>query len=185
MPLLPFPSGVKLEPAPVRPPPTSPPPRCKPRPSSTLRRGAVCPRGVARLTSIWRLPSVSCRPAAASTDCSSAKVTKPKPRERPVSRSFMITASVTAPNPMKNWRNASSVTSAEMPPTKHLGPLSSCLSYECTYRLSGGGGGGSNGCGCGGLARGKPGSCTPIGGITSPIPPPPLLERARSPPLPR
>ncbi len=43
---------------------------------------------------------------------------KPKPRERPVLRSIITTASVTSPKPSKYWRKLVSVTEGGSPPQK-------------------------------------------------------------------
>lgn len=57
---------------------------------------------------------------ASFIDCSSANVTNPNPRERPVSRSVIIFDSITSPKARKEFSRLSSVVAHARPPTKHL-----------------------------------------------------------------
>ena len=57
---------------------------------------------------------------AADMDCSSAKVTKPNPRDRPVSRSAMTLLWITSPKGLKASSRRPSVVAHARPPTKHL-----------------------------------------------------------------
>lgn len=59
---------------------------------------------------------------------SSAMVTKPKPRERPVSRSVITTASSTVPCGSKAARRLSLLVAQARPPTKSFVPISLLLS---------------------------------------------------------
>ena len=93
--------------------------------SSSSRR---LPRGWAYLTSM-DFPRISSGlESAASTAASLSKVTKPKPRGRPVSLSIIKVASITRPNCMKNCLKSCSFASWLTPPTKIL------LVFSCSSR---------------------------------------------------
>src|SRR5690606_1121943 len=117
----------------LRPPPRSskprsskppPPPRPPPPPPPPPRRGPPPPpppcRAWASLTRMLR-PS-SCAPSssfiAVSASASFSYVTKPKPLERPVSRSRMTLASATGPNCWKASKSDASSVAHASPPTK-------------------------------------------------------------------
>ena len=99
-----------------RPPPR--PPRSRPRPPPPLPARSVL--GRASFTFRERPPTCVPFSAAIAFSPSSAFVisTKPKPRERPVSRSVMIATRSTGPYCSNNWRSSSSPVLKSRFPTK-------------------------------------------------------------------
>eukprot|EP00964_Phaeocystis_antarctica_P133163 scaffold97351_cov51-Phaeocystis_antarctica.AAC.3 len=74
------------------------PTRISSRPRTSLGRAGLTSTF---LPSMW-IPPLACWLSTAAVEAGSSKTTKPKPRERLVVRSCMITASLTAPNSSKN-----------------------------------------------------------------------------------
>src|SRR5690606_38318220 len=122
-------------PDPPRPPPPPPPGR-RPAPGPPGRRPPPPPgppppcRSCASFTRSERpssmQPSISWIAACAALP--SENVTKPKPRDRPVSRSVMTFASTTSPKRSKASRRPSSLVFQLRPPTNNLLPIVSLLS---------------------------------------------------------
>src|SRR5437667_6807286 len=103
-------------------PPPPPPPRPPPKPPPPRRWPPPEPAGFAISTLIWR-PSRSVplrRDTAAVASSFVAISTKPKPRDRPVSRSVTTVGDWTSPKPAKASRRRSFDVEKERPPTKSL-----------------------------------------------------------------
>src|SRR5690606_21970147 len=116
--------------SPPPPPPKPPPPPPKPPPPPPPRGARSCASLTRRVRPSSSAPSICSMAVAAAL--SSRKVTKPKPRERPVSRSVMTLTSSTSPKLSNARRRAASSVSQLRPPTKRRFDISLSLSHRKT-----------------------------------------------------